>query len=396
MGTAHPGFTLLTHNIEMKHIHLTLIIYSLSGTGGGMERAATTLVNAWSRRGYKVSLLTLDAPTAQPLYPLAEGVELCQLDINRPAANKLMAIKRMGLSVWTLRRTILRLETDVVVSFGDQTCILAIAGCLGLKIPVLAAERTHPAHYSLGRGWGTLRKWLYPHAAALVAQTSDLAEWYRENIPSVRTEVIPNPVLPSPIKHHPSCTGQKKTIAGAGLLAEVKQFDLLITAFEPLAAKHPQLNLVIYGDGPDRDKLQQLIIEKGLEGRVSLPGRVKNLSAHLARADMFVLTSRTEGFPNALCEAMACGLPVVAFACPSGPADIIRHGVDGFLVPPGDVEMLTAKTEELISNNDLMQLFSANASEIVSRFSLEQVLGKWDILIHEVHTPFRHAYNRSA
>jgi glycosyltransferase involved in cell wall biosynthesis len=170
----------------------------------------------------------------------------------------------------------------------------------------------------------------------------------------------------------------KPKIVSLGRLFPVKGHDILIKAFAQLAARHPQWSLVIWGEGPERPVLEALIHSFGLSGRASIPGSTKQVAACLRQGDLFVLPSRTEGFPNALTEAMACGLPVIATNCGGAIEDIVRNDENGILVPPDDVDALATAMDRIMSNPQERARLAARAPEVAERFSLERVLELWD------------------
>jgi len=205
---------------------------------------------------------------------------------------------------------------------------------------------------------------------------------------SRRGVVIPNPVIPA---GDDDVAGPEIELPAGKLLFAVgsmsrqkvqqKGFDLLLPVFANLAERHGDWNLVILGDGSEREALQRKVEERGQSGRVYLPGNVKNVHSVLARGDLFVLSSRYEGFPNVLCEAMASGLPVVSFDCPTGPGDIIRHGVDGLLASLEDAAALEKGLDILMSDQEMREKMGVKAREVVDRFSVERVMDMWEELV---------------
>ncbi len=229
-----------------------------------------------------------------------------------------------------------------------------------------------------------LGRWLASRAAAHVLQT----EGSRAALPPDfrdRAVVIPNPVEPLPNAILPG--GRPCSLVAVGRLTPQKGFDLLIAAFAQVAHSHPEWHLTIFGDGAERGVLEQQVADLSLADRICLAGTTKAPCGWRAGADAFVLSSRFEGFPNVLGEAMAAGLPVVAFDCPWGPADLIEDGISGLLVAPEDVNALAAALDRVLGSEWLRASLGGAARRRVLRFAPDHVMTQWDHLLNRVQHP---------
>ena len=200
-------------------------------------------------------------------------------------------------------------------------------------------------------------------------------------------ETIPNPVFPinQPdigVRERPPWF-HRKNIVAMGRLAEQKGFDMLIEAFAPIARKFRDWGLTIFGEGSLRAELEERLGELGIKDSVHLPGNLRNPFDAIKHADLFVLSSRYEGFPNALCEAMACGIPAVSFDCPAGPSEIIRHGVDGLLVRVLDTDGLAEAMRLLIEDKNMRSKFGRSALNVLERFNPDKIFSKWCVLLQK-------------
>ena len=168
-----------------------------------------------------------------------------------------------------------------------------------------------------------------------------------------------------------------------GRLVPVKGFDMLLSSFAPLVTEFPDWDLTILGNGSLMGELKAQAAKLGIENRVNLPGFVNPPFEYLKGADLFAFTSHSEGFGLALMEAMACGLPAVSFDCPSGPGEIIRHEVDGLLVPPMNIEALRENLRRLMNNEEERKQMGERAKEVLQRFAPSEIMKKWERVIHE-------------
>jgi GalNAc-alpha-(1->4)-GalNAc-alpha-(1->3)-diNAcBac-PP-undecaprenol alpha-1,4-N-acetyl-D-galactosaminyltransferase len=362
-------------------MQLTLVISSL--TFGGAQRVMSILANEWADRGWTVTLMTFDDGRDPPFFKLHGRIRHIPLAIAGRSSNSAEAILNNLKRIAVLRRAIRKSEPDAVISFLDVTNILTLLATLGCRWPTVVSERSDPSLCPIGAAWSSLRRWLYQRAAAVVVQTQRASSFFEPSIRR-RTHVIPNPVMPPPSLRaggKPDLPG--KRVVGLGRLGAEKGFDLLILAFGHVTAQHPDWHLTIWGEGQERAALEALRDLLGLSNRVGLPGRTAQPAEKLQEADLFVLSSRFEGFPNALCEAMSCGLPVISFDCPSGPREIIREDVDGLLVPAGDVGALATAMNRLMSDEIERKRLSSKAVEVVKRFGVKKIRSQWEQVLNQ-------------
>jgi len=359
---------------------ITFVIHQISA--GGAERILTLLASELCKKGWSVTLLTFDNGSELPFFKLHPDIQHWPLSLMRDQGSWLKAIKVHFLRPWVLRRAIRRSRPDAVISFIDLMNILTLVATIGLKTPVIISERGNPAFAIMGQFWCLLRQRVYKRSACLVLQTHAVRSFFSSSIPK---SVIPNPVL-TPDYSGPILRSEtnSKTLMAMGRLCDDKGFDLLLRAFAPLSKKLPDWVLEIWGEGVLRKTLENLRDELGLRERVQFPGLTKEHYKTMSQADIFVLSSRTEGFPNVLGEAMACGLPVVSFDCPSGPSEMIQDGVNGLLVPPKNILELSSSLERLMTSAELRKSLGEQARKITESYSLDKVVQSWEELIGEV------------
>lgn len=364
-----------------------IVILVGSMARGGAERVATTLANAWADQGREVWLVSTYLGSRADGYPLRPNVSLAYLsdEISGWCGRWLAGLCKL----LALRSLVRRVAPDAVISFLTNVNILAVAALAGSKTPLIASERVDRAA-DIEMSWTvrSARVLLYRWLDALVVQTATVADRYRALRWGLRRiSVIPNP-LPqeldvSPVRaQHPVSGG---VVIAMGRLTPQKGFTDLIAAYAVALGHDNSWILQIWGEGPQDAELRRLIASLHLEERVRLCGVTAQPWVQLAAAQIFVLSSRYEGFPNAMLEAMAVGLPCIAFDCPSGPRELADGGAAAIIVPQGDGRQLSSELSRLAHDRVGRQTLGERAAAHVRReFGQQRVAADWDRLIGQV------------
>lgn len=332
-----------------------------------------------------MSIVTLES-SEKDFYQLDKSVERIALNLANDSSNQLTAAFSNLYRILALRGELRRIEPDIALSMMTTANVLLSYASRGLPMFTIGSERIHPPQVDLGLIWTWLRQRSYRHLSLIVALTSESQAWIEKKTSAQDVQLIPNAVNWPLTKTAPSVSPSsilkkdRLTILAVGRLESQKGFDLLISIFSKISSFYPNWDLVIIGEGSLRKQLAQQITEANLEDRIKLIGRVGNIGDWYDASDMFIMSSRFEGFPNTLVEAMAYGLPAISFDCETGPNEIIRHEVDGLLVENGDINALKRAMQKLMGNDQLREQLSSRAIEVRERFSINKIANMWEEL----------------
>ncbi|WP_062204914.1 glycosyltransferase family 4 protein [Aureimonas sp. AU12] len=353
-------------------LHVAIVMPGLGA--GGTEHVVNVLANEWTRRGWRVTVLTFEQPDTPSYYRFDPAVEIRRLGL--PPKPQRLGPAAMGSvrRVQALRTALTDVKPGLVISFLTRTNVLTLLATRYLGVPVVVSERNNPALQDTGPIWRALRRHLYPKAFGLVTMTAGALEFFPAALRR-RSWVIPNSVdLPA--------DRQRKrlgnTLTAVGRLVPQKGFDLLIEAFSRIAPEFPDWSLVIWGEGPERAALEAQRAALRLEGRVRMPGITGEPGLWVETADVFVLSSRFEGWGIVLLEAMAADLPVVSFDCQWGPRDMLTDSVHGLLVERENVEALAGALRRVLGDGALRARLGEAAGRHARTFTPERNVDQWD------------------
>lgn len=332
--------------------------------GGGIERALTTLSTHFVKRGHKVIYIACRA--GKHFYELDSNVVFREPSFVHTASShhKLLNYYK---TIKFVRKQLKEFKPDTILSFGDIINPLALLANRGLGYPIYISDRISPKQ-NLGRFKNFMKQITYCKATGIIAQSSFAAEYKKQEFGNdINLKVIPNSLRI--IKSYDNVE-KKNQVIGVGRLSHEKGFDRLIEAFAKIKG-HDEWNLVLVGDGPVRSRLEQQAKELGIGDRVVFLGMRKDVDHLLAESKIYVIPSRCEGFPNALCEAMASPLPCIAFD--SIAADLIENHVNGVVVPDGDIQGLADEIKALMEYENLRKKYAAEAIHIRERLDPEKI-----------------------
>ena len=348
---------------------------------GGLQRSTLAAADCLAQSGHEIKIHCLKT--------LDGGLAGQRRDV--------VALVPEGSSKWgfwarvlrTLRRAIATELPDACIGMGLSTSILLVLATLGMRRPRLfGSERAYPPLTPAAWHWKALRRFAFFRLDMVICQTHQTADWYQESmgINRDRLAVIPN-IIEAPDAESPQPPAELASLAGLPLVACVgrlepqKGFDLALPIFAGIADQHPDVRFLIVGEGPKKAEYQALAHQLGVAEKLSFVPRLPKLDGLWPMVSVFLLTSRFEGIPNVLAEAMANGVPCVAFDCPTGPAELIENDDNGILVPLGDTDEATRRCVDLLNDPALGRRLGDNARQVASRYSKPAICALWNGLV---------------
>ncbi len=354
-----------------------ILFYTHSLNKGGAEKVMLTVADRLnSMDGYDVVIMTDTVDELE--YDNVNGIRRININDECPDGS---TIDRMR----ALRRNVRREKPDIIAAFMIPCAKRIVFATLGLKCVIYSAIRSDP-YFDHGNGIKRLiLTGCAKRSAKVVCQTKYQAEYFPKKVRK-KCVVISNPIYEefvhkaNELKDRSGAisTEKRKKITATGRLFDYKNHKLMIRAFKSIADKYPDTEVIIYGEGPYREELEEEIQNLELTERVKLPGDSKQVAEDIYDSVMYVLPSDTEGLPNALMEAMALGLPVIATDCPcGGPRSLIENGVNGILTPVGDIQAMTDAMDRLLSDEELRKNIGRNAAKILETNAIDKIVGEW-------------------
>jgi glycosyltransferase involved in cell wall biosynthesis len=347
---------------------------------GGTERVCSILASALSDTGrYQVGIVSL-YQGKRPFFSVSPSIRLYSLF----AENRRFKFI-YPLVVYRLRRVLADYQPDILVDVESMACLFSLLAVRGCRAKHVVWE-----HFNIGIDLGVKSRRL---ARALAVRWADVVvtlterdavQWRERFRPAVPIIAIPNP-SPYPFSVQSAYPQNSRTVLAAGHLIHRKGFDLLIRAWNEIpAGVRDGWRLRIVGAGEEEQSLKDLVASLPIACTVDFPGRNRDMAKEYRSAGLFVLSSRKEGLPMVLLEAMAFALPVVAFDCENGPAEIVVYGKTGLLVPPEDIDTLAEAIGRMLSDPSFRAECARHALERVNDFAIDRVVEQWMALFDDL------------
>lgn len=357
---------------------VAFLIYSLEP--GGAERVLTTLANDFTN-SYEIHVITII--NADIFYPLSNSIKThCCRESEILKSNMVSSIKS-NISLYKKVKAILKAEQiDLLIGFMTTSNVIGSMAANALNIPCIIAERTNPIIDKPSFIWKSLIKYSFPKSDYVVVQSKLVKSYYEKIVDTNKIAILPNPMSSQLSQSKKLYSNRSNVILNVGRLVKSKNQDLLIKAFSNINIKN--WKLVFIGDGPMLSEYNKLVNVLNLNDQVIFVGKTNNVAQYYNTSKIFAFTSEHEGFPNALIEAMYFELACVSTDCPSGPAELINHNDNGFLIPVGDQVQLEKQLTKLMNSSSLCSKMGKKAYEKALNFETKIVSGKWRDLIEKL------------
>lgn len=355
---------------------------------GGAERVMSCLANEFIKEN-EIDIITLT--NVEIAYELDTKIKVIPLGNKKHNSyeskreNKIIKAFKVLDRVKKMKKTLKKVKPDLIISFLPEANFITLLA-KNKKQKIIISDRNDPKIEFASKIYRFLFGRLFRNVDGFVFQTEDAKEFYNENIDMKNkvNKIIYNPINNSFLVKNYSIN-RNNEIVSVGRLTEQKNFRLLIEAFSDISDEIPDYKLLIYGEGDQREELEKLIKEKNMSNKIILKGVTKNVKEKIYNASLFVLSSRFEGMPNALIEAMSLGLPVVATDCPcGGPKKLITNGENGFLVKNNNKKELEEAIKKIINDKELSERLQKNAIKIQKLVEPQKVFSEWKNIIYDV------------
>ena len=353
------------------------IAFCISSLGkGGAERVVSILANHLSKSNEIIIILNI---TKNISYKLERNIKVLQLD----GEKRKNTILKNVIRVRKIKKILKEEKPDIIISFLPMPSFKILFANRKTKIPIIISDRNNPEKEYKQIVYKILMKWLYPKANGFVFQTKEQKEFFSDKIQR-KSRIIFNPIKEEFLEEQKSKV-KDNVIISVGRLIEQKNHKMLINAFSKVAKKHPEYRLRIFGQGKLKEQLQNQINELNMQDKIFLCGISDNIKEQLEKSKIFAFPSNYEGMPNALIEAMAVGLPVIATDCPcGGPRELIQENINGILIPVNDELLMEKAINDLIEDKKFAKKIGDNAIKIKNRLAPEIIVKQWEEYIIDI------------
>ena len=342
---------------------------------GGTERVLSIITNGLAERGYEVVILSLTG-SAPTFYPLDERIRVYWIGSKGLETNIISNLRK-------LNRIMKEERPDFLIDVDIILCFYSIL--LKIKYPkthwISWEHFNYFTEFPVNKNLRKIARFLVSRFSECLIVLSDEDKGYYQNNMRLKCKIkrIYNPL---PYEEDFQKKEEKKIVLAVGRLVRIKGFDMLLKSWKPVEKKHPDWTLRIAGDGEEKESLKEQAKKLGLKN-VEFAGLIEDVKNEYKEAAFLVLSSRSEGLGMVLLEAMSFSIPAVAFACKAGVSEVVKDGVNGYLVTPGDIKEFARKIDKLISNDAERHSKGIKARETLSKFSKDRVLNEWERILEK-------------